>query len=33
MGLSKPERLTKLNEIAIHQMQLLVNSPRLGILK
>ena len=33
MGLSKAERLSKLNEIAIYQMQLLVNIPSLNLLK
>ena len=33
MGFSKQERLTKLNDIAIYQMQLLVNKSNLGILK
>jgi hypothetical protein len=33
MGLSKQERLTKLNDIAIYQMELLVNKTNLGFLK
>ena len=33
MGLPKAERLSKLNEIAIYQMQLLVNIPSLNLLK
>ena len=33
MGLDKQTRLTKLNKVAIYQMQLLVNMPSLGLLK
>ena len=33
MSLSKEERLTKLNDVAIYQMQLLVDLPSLGLLK
>lgn len=33
MGFSKQERLAKLNDIAIYQMQLLVNKTNLGILR
>ncbi len=33
MGLSKDQRLSKLNEVAIYQMQLLVNMPNLNKLK
>ena len=33
MGFAKEERVTKLNDIAIYQMQLLVNMPALNILK
>ena len=33
MGFTKHERVTKLNDIAIYQMQLLVNMPTLNLLK
>ena len=33
MNLPKEERLTKLNDVAIYQMQLLVNMPSLNLLK
>lgn len=33
MNLSKEERLTKLNDVAIYQMQLLVNMPAIGLPK
>lgn len=33
MGFTKQERVTKLNDIAIYQMQLLVNMPTLNLLK
>lgn len=33
MGISKEDRLTKLNDVAIYQMQLLVGTPNLGLLK
>ena len=33
MGISKQDRLTKLNDVAIHQMQLLVGTSSFGLLK
>ena len=33
MGIDKAERLSKLNDIAIHQMQLLVSTSGLNLLK
>ena len=33
MGFTKQERVTKLNDIAIYQMQLLINMPTLNLLK